>query len=195
MLPHFSRDTQDSQLTEPSTWLPCRTGMVPHCPRSTQGNPVPQHRTPRAGFPACGGTWAWSPGRSAATRPGTDHPCGSPCLPCRKTPAKRKCLQWQSVGKRNNRQHFHSGEGELLSSPINNAVSWTSSRKVLQLWKSISHQEGIPCLGKCYALKAISHSALPLGNNKAETQNKDFVREPQRNASMRAELRGIPTDL
>lgn len=141
MLPHFSRDTQDSQLTEPSTWLPCRTGMVPHCPRSTQGNPVPQHRTPRAGFPACGGTWAWSPGRSAATRPGTDHPCGSPCLPCRKTPAKRKCLQWQSVGKRNNRQHFHSGEGKLLSSPINNAVSWTSSRKVLQLWKSISHQE------------------------------------------------------
>lgn len=56
-------------------------------------------------------------------------------------------------------------------------------------------RKGIPCLGKCYALKAISHSALPLGNNKAEIQNKDFVREPQRNASVRAELRGIPTDL
>lgn len=58
MLLQFSKDIQDSQLTEPSMWLTCCTQgwSATHCPRSTQGNPVPQHRTPRAGSPACGGT-------------------------------------------------------------------------------------------------------------------------------------------
>lgn len=95
---------------------------------------VPQHRTPRAGSPSCGGTSAWWQGHSASRRPGTSRLCGSLCQQCKKRPGNRKPLKQPRVTKSpNNCWSLQWSRTTFFSKHWSGALYFTSFMQVSQL--------------------------------------------------------------